>query len=111
MLCWTKPNVPNKPPYNPVNLQSPTDHCSSLELDLQIRMERLQAGLETRGSVRHSNPVATRLHMGKGTAQNQTPRPHLQHRAGRLYQLTVLVWGSWHYGPIAPVEVAADRKK
>jgi len=74
----------NKPPYNPVNLESLTGHSSSLESDLQwIRVESsLQAGSETRSSIRHISPVATELHTGKGTAQNQTPRPHLSHWAG-----------------------------
>lgn len=80
--------MPNKPSYNPVNLPSPTDHCSVVELDLQeIRVEMLQTGSESSGTVRHSSPVVTELHVGKGTAQKQTFRP-----GGGC--ITVLVWES-----------------
>lgn len=104
--------MPNKAPYNPVNLQLLTDHHSIREPDLQeIRVERLQAGSETRSGVGHSSPVATELHARKDTAQNQNLRPHRSRWTGGLYQLTALVWEFQHYASVVNAEVAAERKK
>lgn len=109
--------MPNKPAYNPINLQSLIDHHSSLESDLQeIRAERLQAGLETSGSVWHISPQQPSGHRtahGEGHSTEPDPEtsPFTLGLVGRLYQLTALEWESRHCAPIVPVEVAADQKK